>query len=86
MTWGSSVGTVTGCGLDNQGSGVQFLAGAGNSYVLHCVHTISGAHQASCPMGTRGSFLGVKQPDCEADHMPSSSAEVKNAWHFTSIP
>jgi hypothetical protein len=31
-------------------------------------------------------FLRVKQPGCEADHSPSSSAEVKNAWSDTSAP
>jgi len=36
----------------------------------------SGAHPASYPMGTRGSFLGVKRPGSEADHSPSS-AKVK---------
>jgi hypothetical protein len=31
-------------------------------------------------------FLGVKRPGREADHSPPSSAEVKNAWSYTSIP
>jgi hypothetical protein len=35
-------------------------------------------------MGTRGSFLGVKRPEREADHPPPSSAQVKNAWRYTS--
>jgi hypothetical protein len=30
--------------------------------------------------------LGTKRPGCEADHSPPSSAEVKNAWSYTSIP
>jgi hypothetical protein len=30
--------------------------------------------------------LGVKWPDREADHSPPSSAEVKNAWSYTSTP
>jgi hypothetical protein len=30
--------------------------------------------------------LGVKQPGCEADHSPQWSAEVKNAWSYTSTP
>jgi hypothetical protein len=30
--------------------------------------------------------LGVKQPGREADHSPPSSAEVKNAWSYTSTP
>jgi hypothetical protein len=28
----------------------------------------------------------VKRPGREADHSPPSSAEVKNAWYYTSIP
>jgi hypothetical protein len=30
--------------------------------------------------------LGVKQPGHEVDHSPPSSAEVKNAWSYTSTP
>jgi hypothetical protein len=30
--------------------------------------------------------LGVKWPGHEADHSPPSTAEVKNAWSYTSIP
>jgi len=30
--------------------------------------------------------LRVKWPGREADHSPSSSAEVKNAWSYTSTP
>jgi len=30
--------------------------------------------------------LGVKQPGCEANQSPPSSAKVKNAWSFTSTP
>jgi hypothetical protein len=29
---------------------------------------------------------GVKRPGREADHSPPTSAEVKNAWSYTSIP
>jgi hypothetical protein len=44
-----------------------------------CVQTGSGAHPASCPMGTGGPFPGSKaRPGCDADHSPPSSAEVKN--------
>jgi hypothetical protein len=31
-------------------------------------------------------FLGVTRPGREADHSPSSSANVKNVWSYTSIP
>jgi len=37
-------------------------------------------------MGNRGSFLGVKRPGREADHSPPSSAEINNAWSYTSTP
>jgi len=37
-------------------------------------------------MGTRSSYLGLKRPKREADHSPSSSAEVKNVWSYTSTP
>jgi hypothetical protein len=30
--------------------------------------------------------LGLKRPGHEADHSPPSSAEVKNAWRYTSAP
>jgi hypothetical protein len=43
------------------------------------VQTGSGAHPASYPMGTGGSFPGGKgRPGRDADHSPPSSAEVKN--------
>jgi len=30
--------------------------------------------------------MGIKRPGREADHSPPSSAEVKNAWRYTSTP
>jgi hypothetical protein len=43
-----------------------------------CVQTGSGAHPASCTVGTGGSFPGGKRrPGRDADHSPPSSAEVK---------
>jgi hypothetical protein len=30
--------------------------------------------------------LGVKRLGSEADHLPPSSAEVKNAWRYTYTP
>jgi hypothetical protein len=32
------------------------------------------------------SSVGVKRPEYKADHSPPFSAEVKNAWSYTSIP
>jgi hypothetical protein len=54
--WGTSVGIATGYRLDDQDSGVWFLAGTGYFSLLHYVQTSSGAHPASYPMGTRDSF------------------------------
>jgi len=33
-----------------------------------------------------GVSLGIKQPGREADYLPPSSAEVKNAWSYLSLP
>jgi hypothetical protein len=66
-----------GHGLDDRGPRVRFPAGAGNFSLHHRVENGSGAHPATYPMGTRGSFPEVKRPRCEADHSPPSSAEVK---------
>jgi hypothetical protein len=30
--------------------------------------------------------MEVKRPECEADHSPSSSAEVENVWSYTYTP
>jgi hypothetical protein len=73
----SSVGIALGYGLDDRGSRVRFLAVAGNVSLHYRVQNGSGAHPASYPMGTRGSFPGVKRPGRESDHSPPSSAEVK---------
>jgi hypothetical protein len=44
-----------------------------------CVQTGSGAHPASCTMGTEGPFSGAKaRTGRDADHSPPSSADVKN--------
>jgi hypothetical protein len=56
----SSVGIALGYGLDDRGSRVRFTAEAGNFSLHHRVQNGSGAHLASCPMGTRGSFPGSK--------------------------
>jgi hypothetical protein len=56
--------------------GVRFPAGAGN-FSLHHVQT---RYRCSFPGG------GGKRPGREADHSPPSSAEVKNAWSYTSTP
>jgi hypothetical protein len=56
----SSVSIALGYRLDDWGSRVQFLVGARNFSLHHCIQNSSGAHPASYPMGTRGSFPGGK--------------------------
>jgi hypothetical protein len=72
---GSSVSIVSGYGLDDRGS----IPGRGKMiFPLACVQTGSGAHPASCTIGTGGPFPGGKaRPGRDADHSPPSSAEVK---------
>jgi hypothetical protein len=56
MSRDSSVGIALGYGLDDRGSRVRFPAGAGNFSFQHRDQNGSGAHPASYPMGTSGSF------------------------------
>jgi hypothetical protein len=56
----SSVGIALDYGLDDRTSRVRFPAGAGNFSLHHRLQNGSGAHSASYPMGTRGSYPGGK--------------------------
>jgi hypothetical protein len=56
----SSVGIALGYGPDDRGSRVRFPAGVGNISFQHRVQNGSGAHPASYPVGSRGSFPGDK--------------------------
>jgi hypothetical protein len=59
--------------------GVQSPAGAKDFSSNLCVQTGSGAHPASCPMGTGGPFPGGKaRSGRDADHSPPSIAGVLN--------
>jgi hypothetical protein len=57
---GNSYDIMTLIQLDEWGSRVRFSAGAGNFSLHRRVQNGSGAHPASHPMGTRGSFPGSK--------------------------
>jgi hypothetical protein len=76
---GSSGSIVSDYGLDDRVIGVRSPGGAKDFSSILCVQTGSGAHPASCPMGTGGPFPGGKaRPGRGADHSPPSSAEVVN--------
>jgi hypothetical protein len=65
----SSGSTVSDYGLDDRAIGVRSLAEAKNFSPILCVQTGSGAHPASCTMGTGGPFPGGKaRPGRDADH------------------
>jgi hypothetical protein len=53
-------------------------------HIFHVVHTGSVVHPTSYPMGTGGSFPGVKRQGRETDHSPPVTAEVKKIWIYTS--
>jgi hypothetical protein len=73
----SSGSIVSDYGLDDRAIGVRSPAGDFSS--LLCVQTGSGAHPASCTMGTGGPFPGAKaRPGRDADHSPPSNAEAVN--------
>jgi hypothetical protein len=76
---GSSGSIVSDYGLDDRAIGVRSPAGAKDFSSNLCVKTGSGAHPASCTMGTGSPFHGGKaRPGRDADHSPTSSAEVVN--------
>jgi hypothetical protein len=74
----SSGSIVSDYGLDDRAIEVRSPAGAEDFSSLLCVQTGSGAHPASCTMGTGGRFPGGKARPGPADHSPPSSVEVVN--------
>jgi hypothetical protein len=69
---GSSVGIATDYGLD--GPGIESQWGRDFS---HMSRPALGPTQSPVQW-VPGLFLGVKRPECGADHPPHSSAEVEN--------
>jgi hypothetical protein len=74
-----SVGTAQGYGLDDRGSMVIF-------FFTTVSRTALGPIQSPIQWVPGALYLGVKRPGREADHPPLSSAEVMNAWRYTSTP
>jgi hypothetical protein len=66
---------VSDYGLDDRAIEVRSPTGEEDFSSSLCVQTGSGAHPASCPMGTGGPFPGSKaRPGRDADHSPPSSS------------
>jgi hypothetical protein len=80
---GSSGSIVSHYGLDDRAIAVRSPAGAKDFSSNLSVQTGSGAHPATCTMGTGGPFHGGKaRPGRDADHSPPSSAEVVNEYEI----
>jgi hypothetical protein len=78
------IGIALGYGTD--GRGFRVPSGAGKFSLHHRVQSDFGVHPASYPVGTRGSFPGMKRPGRETDHSLQPSTKFKNVWSYTSIP
>jgi hypothetical protein len=79
---------VSDYGLDDRAIGVRSPAGAKDffSYSLF-VRTGSGAHTASCTMGTGGPFPGAKaRLGRDADHSPHLVPRSSMSRSYTSSP
>jgi hypothetical protein len=72
-----SVSIAIGYGLDNRGSGVRFLTGAGNFSPHTASRTALGPTQPPIQWVPGALSLGVKRLGREAEHSPPTSAEVK---------
>jgi hypothetical protein len=79
MIGGSSVSIVPGYYMEEQesilGTGMDF-------FLLYHVQTGSGAHRSSYSVGTRDT-LRVRQSESEPNHSPPFTAEILNAWTYT---
>jgi hypothetical protein len=65
------VSMLSGYGLDVRAIQVRSPAEAKDFSSNLCIHTVSGAHPASCPMGNGGLFpRGKARPWRDADHSP----------------
>jgi hypothetical protein len=65
---------------------VRFPAGVRDFSLLHSIQTSSEAHPSYYPVGTRGSFPGVKWPGREADNLLPTNAKVKNGGAIPPLP
>jgi hypothetical protein len=80
----SSVGIATGYGLDGRRVGVRVPVGA--RIFSTSSRPVLGPIQPPILWVPRALSLEVKRPGRETDHSPSTSAEVKKTWIYTSTP
>jgi hypothetical protein len=72
-------------GLDDQGVRVRVPVGSRIFSSLRRSDRLWSPPNLLCNR-YRGLFPAVKRPECEVDHSPSSYAEVKKTWIYTSTP
>jgi hypothetical protein len=78
---------VSDYGLDDRATRGSIPTGAVDFSSSRCVQTGSGAHPASYPMGTGGSFPGGKaRPGRDADHSPHLVPRLSMSRSYTSSP
>jgi hypothetical protein len=83
----SSVGIVTGYGLDDRGSGGSFPEGGWKFFSSPPRPERLWGPLSLLSSGYWGGLSsGVKRPGGKADHSPPSSPEVKNEWSCTPNP
>jgi hypothetical protein len=83
----SSGNIVSDYGLDDRAIGVLSPAGARDFSSNLYVQTGSGAHPASCTMGTGDPFPGAKaRPERDADHSPHLVPRSIMSRSYTSSP
>jgi hypothetical protein len=73
----SSVGRALGYGLDDRHSRVRVSAGAGNFSFTTASRAALEPTQSPIQWVPGALSLGIKRPECDTDHSPPSSAEVK---------
>jgi hypothetical protein len=82
--WGSAVGIATGCGLNDQGNVVP-IPEVGNFHFISSTPSFEPSQPPTkCVMGPLSSV--VKRQERESGHSLPTSAKVKKAWIYTSIP
>jgi hypothetical protein len=72
----STVGIVTGYGLDNRGVGVRIPGRVKNFLLTTQSRLALGLAQPPIKL-----YQGVKWQECQAVHSPSTSAKFKKMWH-----
>jgi hypothetical protein len=82
----SSVGIALGYGLDDRVLGFDFGLGLGIFLFTTASRTVLRPIEPPIQWVPGAFPLGVRRPGRETDHSLPSSAEVKNAWSYTSTP